>query len=275
MSEKFFKQEFIPPEERDLHKFKGSNLKEVIEFLEGEDLDSVKESTGDKEWREYLDKEGQSVFDGFLNLLREKGVRVSTPEWLQFLRVIGEKTTAEDLKKIVGTNELLNKVRLFAQTTLVKDKSEELAFHEAFDEYFELAAKIYSRELQEDEAKEKISNKDQDSRDSEVEPEMKEQLGIDEVDENLDLPEGKEHDDNENIHGGKKDQHNDILKKEDLAKKGGGNKKRGRNWRRRPESGSTFRRSKVTGRMSRGTVRSASPPGGGCAPRWTFWMRFN
>ncbi len=226
MSEKFFKREFIPPEERDLRKFKGSNLKEVIEFLEGADTENIKEYTGDKEWKEYLDREGQSIFDGFLTLLREKGVRVSTPEWLQFLQVIEKKTTAEDLKKIVGTNELLNKVRLFAQTTLVKDKSEELSFHEAFDEYFELAAKIYSRELQDEEA-EKKETEVQDSRDSGIEPEIKEQLGIDEVDENLDLPEGGEHDDDEKKHGGKEDQHNDILKKEDLAKKGGGNKKDG------------------------------------------------
>ena len=222
MSEKFFKNEFIPPEERNLHQLKGKNLKEVIEFLEGTEEESTYE-TGKKNWEEYLSREGQSIFDGFLDLLREKGVRVSTPEWLQFLQVIGQKTSPEDLKEIVGTDQLLNKIRLFAQTTLVKDKADESAFHEAFDEYFELAAKVYSRELQDEEKKEDS----QDSRDSGIEPEMKEQLGINNVDENLDLPEDKEHDDDEKKHGGKEDQHNDILKKEDLAKKGGGDKKDG------------------------------------------------
>ncbi len=226
MSKTFFKREFIPPEERDLHKFKGFNLKEVIEFLESENTDNSQENTRDKEWKEFLDQKGQSIFDGFLSLLREKGVRVSTPEWLQFLRVIGEKASAEDLKRIVGTNELLNKIRVFAQTTLVKDKSEESAFHEAFNEYFELAAKVYSYELKKEKIKEKIEES-QDSRDSGLEPEIKDQLDIDNVDESLDLSEEKNHDDNENVHGGKEDQHNDILKKEDLAKKGGGNKKEG------------------------------------------------
>lgn len=223
MSEKFFKHEFIPPEERNLHQLKGKNLKEVIEYLEGTEEDETHSEAGKKEWEEYLNREGQSIFDGFLDLLREKGVRVSTPEWLQFLQVVGKKTSAEGLKEMVGTDQLLNKIRLFAQTTLVKDKADESAFHEAFDEYFELAAKVYNRELQE---KEKEDD-NQDSRDSGIEPEMKEQLGIDEVDENLDLPEGKEHDDDEKKHGGKEDQHNDILKKEDLAKKGGGDKKDG------------------------------------------------
>lgn len=224
MSEKFFKREFIPPEERKLHQLKGKNLKEVIEYLEGQEAEEDHSETGKKEWEEYLNREGQSIFDGFLDLLRGKGVRVSTPEWLQFLQVVGQKTSAEDLKGMVGTEQLLNKIRLFAQTTLVKDKADESAFHEAFDEYFELAAKVYSHELQDEKEKEDNS---QDSRDSGVEPEMKEQLGIDEVDENLDLPEGKEHDDDEQKHGGKEDQHNDILKKEDLAKKGGGDKKDG------------------------------------------------
>lgn len=224
MREKFFNHEFIPPEDINLHQLKGMNLKEVIEYLEGQEAEEYHSETGKKDLGECLNREGQSIFDGFLDLLREKGVRVSTPEWLQFLQVIGKKTSAEDLKGIVGTEQLLNKIRLFAQTTLVKDKGYESAFHEAFDEYFELAAKVYSYELQDEEEKEYDN---QDSRDSGIEPDIKEQLGIDEVDENLDLPEGKEHDDDEHKHGGKKDQHNDILKKEDLAKKGGGDKKDG------------------------------------------------
>lgn len=224
MKEGFYRSEFIPPEERYLHYFKGKTLKEVIEYLEGED-ENIEENSGHENWVKYQNREGQSIFDGFLDLLREKGVRVSTPEWLQFLQVIGKKTNSHKLKELVKTNELLNKVRLFAQTTLVKDKAEEAAFHEAFDEYFELAAKIYNRELQQQEEEEKIEEKE--ARDSSVMPDLKEQLRIQEVKENL--SEKTDHEDNEEVHGGKKDQHNDILKKEDLSKQGGGDKKEGPN----------------------------------------------
>jgi uncharacterized protein with von Willebrand factor type A (vWA) domain len=222
MKEGFYRSEFIPPEERNLHQLKGKTLKEVIEYLEGEE-ENPQESTSEKNWEEYQDREGQSIFDGFLELLRNKGVRVSTPEWLQFIQVIGKKTKANELKELVGTNELLNKVRLFAQTTLVKDKADEASFHEAFDEYFELAAKIYNKELQQEEDENKVEEKE--SRDNGVEPELKDQLGIKEVKENL--SEDENHEDNEDVHGGKKDQHNDILKKEDLSKQGGGDKKEG------------------------------------------------
>jgi len=226
MSEKFFKHEFIPPEERNLHQLKGKNLKEVIEHLEGKDEDETRGEAGKKDWEEYLSREGQSIFDGFLDLLREKGVRVSTPEWLQFLQVVGQKTSVEDLKDMVGTDQLLNKIRLFAQTTLVKDKADESAFHEAFDEYFELAAKVYNRELENQEAEEKTQESQEEDTIEGQKPEIKEQLGIKDVDENLNPPEG-DHADDEQVHGGKQDQHNDILRKADLSKKGGGDKKEG------------------------------------------------
>jgi len=212
MSEGFRRSEYIPPEERNLHQFKGMTLKEVIEHFEGLDTDEGIE----KEKLELNEpSENGSIFDGFLDLLRNKGVRVSTPEWLQFLTVIGKKTRVDDLKELVSTNDLLNKVRLFAKTTLIKDKSDESAFHEAFDEYFELASKIYNKEL---EKEEEVAQGEK--------PEIKESLGIKEVDENLDLPD-EEHADNDKVHGGKKDQHNDILQKADLSKQGGGDKKEG------------------------------------------------
>ena len=151
MNERFHKSEFIPPEERNLHQLKGKTLKEVIEYLEGKETDT--EPSIQSEPVEQVQE--AAIFDGFLSLLREKGVRVSTPEWMQFLTVIGKKTSPKELKELVSTNELLNKVRLFAKTTLVKDKADESAFHEAFDEYFELAAKIYNRELENQEAEEK------------------------------------------------------------------------------------------------------------------------
>jgi len=217
MREGFYRSEYIPPEEKNLHQFKGASLMEVIEYLEGKEEEQNTEDNNQE----------SSIFDGFLDLLRSKGVRVSTPEWLQFLQVIGKKTKAKQLKELVNTNELFNKVRLFAQTTLVKNKADEAAFHDAFNEYFELAAKIYSRELQKEEEKDSESFEEKDPIDSEVEPDIKDQLNIEEVVENLDLPEDQEHDDNENVHGGKKDQHNDVLKKADLSKQGGGDKKAG------------------------------------------------
>src|SRR3989338_9178872 len=218
MSERFHKSEFIPPEERNLHQLHGKTLKEVIEYLEGKETDEELSIRGEP----VEQIEQAAIFDGFLSLLREKGVRVSTPEWMQFLTVIGKKTSPKELKELVSTNELLNKVRLFAKTTLVKDKADEFAFHEAFDEYFELAAKVYNRELENQEAEEKKKQEAQKDETTKGEyPDIKEQLGIKEVDENLNPPEG-EHKDDEQVHGGEKDQHNDILRQADESKIGGG-----------------------------------------------------
>lgn len=166
-----------------------------------------------------------SILDGFLNLLREKGVRVSTPEWLQFLQVIEKKTSTEDLQEMLHNEQLLNKIRFFAQTTLIKNKADESAFHEAFNEYFELVASMYKLKLDNSPT---ITNAKQEPQEQETtqteQPIIKEQLGILEVDANLHLPESEnEHNDNEQVHGGKQDQHNDILRKADLSKQGGGN----------------------------------------------------
>lgn len=220
MKEGFYRSELVHPEEQNIHQFKGQNLKDVIEYFEGVENDIQKNSNEENKPGDKKSK-NQSIFDGFLDLLRDKGVRVSTPEWLQFLQVIGKKTRASELKELVETDELLNKVRLFAQTTLVKDKADEAAFHEAFDEYFELAAKIYKRELQQQED-EKTVSKEADY-DSKVVPELKEQLGAQEVKDNLSKKD-ENHKDDEKVHGGKEDQHDDILKREDLLKQGGGDK---------------------------------------------------
>lgn len=180
-----------------------------------------------------------SVFDGFLELLREKEIPVSTPEWMQFIKVVQEKTKPEKLK---NNDQLLNTIRLYAKTILVKNKKYEASFHEAFDEYFQSLKKVFEQEMdkidenidediepeiKDQSAVDNIKDDDEEKkeRDSETEPDIKDQLGIDEVDENLDNSEDGEHSEDEQIHGGKKDQHNDILKKEDLSKKGGGNKK--------------------------------------------------
>lgn len=226
MKEGFFRSEIISPEEKNLHQFRGASIREVLEYLEGEEAD-IPVDTGEENWKQRQERKNQSIFEGFLRLLREKGLRVSTPEWLQFLQVLSKKATATELRKIVDSEELLNKVRLFAKTTLVKNKADEAAFHEAFDEYFELAAKIYNRELANEAEEEQTDEETKETRNSGTQPDIKEQLGIKEVKEDLEAPEEGEHEDNEQVHGGKKDQHNDILKKEDLSKQGGGSKKEG------------------------------------------------
>jgi len=162
-------------------------------------------SHGEEKEDKNIDTEQQSLFDGFLDSLREKGVRVSTPEWLQFLQVVKQKTSTEELEDIVDTNQLLNKIRLFAQITLVKDNTEESAFHEAFDEYFK-------------EGLDTVEGKNN------KEPKIKESLGIKDIKENLDLSE-EERQGEERVHGGLEDQHNDILQKKDLTKQGGGDTK--------------------------------------------------
>ena len=266
--------------------------KESIDNQVFDDKYSKTKITSNKFIRNYLSeeknpkrKESQSILNDFLNALRKKGVKVSTPEWLHFITVINKKAKIDNLSELIRNNSLLNKFRLYAKTILIKNKSDETIFHEVFDQYFERIAKILKYELNKDDnlvnsynlspwqekmvtdelsrffkqREETVDDKSQDDHENAIEPEIKEQLEIDEVDENLDLPEGiddksqenrdsaiepeikgqlgidkvdedldlsesKEHDDNETIHGGKKDQHNDILKKEDLTKKGGGNK---------------------------------------------------
>lgn len=259
MHESDLQHGFEEEDSTDLRQFRGRSFKDVIEFFEDDEL---QEELCEQE-SELKEPERTSVFDGFLALLREKGVRVSTPEWLQFLKVIQAKSTPDELKKLVNTNELLARTRLFAQTTLVKDKADEAAFHEAFDEYFLLAAKIYHAELEKSKVTEEkggglpnneteqsnelvaeekdevqslgldkissepvieaIPEEEKEQREGE-EPEIKEKLGIDEVEKN-DKDSKEDHSDDEEQHGGKKDQHNDILKKEDIKKEGGGNKK--------------------------------------------------
>lgn len=250
MGEKFFKMEYVQPEYRKLHELKSMNLAQVIEYFEGgeEDIDQYnsqyrKESKAYDSIQEnqFKAEKELSIFDGFLYKLREKGVRVSTPEWLQFLRVVEKISSLDQLKELVSSSELLYKIRLYAMTTLVKDKTQESAFHIAFDEYFGNAAQIFNKEIEDEEVdQESLLEKENssDTKDSLVDnnveedgnvdsetPEIKESLGIKEVDENLQIDDKKDHDDNENVHGGKKDQHNDILKKQDKNKIGGGDKK--------------------------------------------------
>lgn len=246
MKENFFHyNKYIQPEYKKLHELKGMNLAQVIEYFEGEGallLDHNKKFNSKLNNLTGNLKETEiSIFDGFLYKLRNYGVRVSVPEWLHFLKVVENISSLAKLKELSKSKELLYKIRLYAMTTLVKDKTQEYLFHKAFDEYFGNLAQVIDFSLQKNEniknlleeintSQEDLSedinkkeNKDENI-DSEK-PEIKEELGIKEVDENLQIEGNDEHDDNERVHGGKNDQHNDVLKKQDENKIGGGDKK--------------------------------------------------
>ena len=179
------------------------------------------ERVNDDDVKNGFESRGESVLNGFLDLLRTKGVRISTPEWLQFLQVIEKKVSPKGMEDMLEKKELLQKVRLFAKVSLIKDKSDETIFHETFDIYFGLKDAPDNKEQSEIDDKNEEEEELKDESDDDTVPEIKEQLGIEEVDEDLNLPEG-EHNDDEQVHGGKEDQHNDILRKKDPSKIGGG-----------------------------------------------------
>ncbi len=210
------RREMQYPEEKDLRGWRGVSVRDVLRFFEGEDTAEATETPDQNK------ETVKSLFDGFLIDLRARGIRVSTPEWMHFLTVVKERMKEEQLKTAVSVQEIFERLRVYARVTLVKNKQDEAAFNLAFDQYFLSTAKVVENAVAEAE------KEDEPAHDEQVEsgePDIKEQLGIKEVDENLDLPEDDEHDDNEQVHGGKKDQHNDILKKQDMSKKGGGDKK--------------------------------------------------
>ncbi len=196
----------------------------------------------------------ESVLDGFLFELRSEGVEVSIPEWLNFLTLVKEKFGRE-LEDKVDKNIFLPDLRLLAKISLIKNREDEAIFYDVFDRYFNLRSLKNKEDLElergeffrkeeiirdeEPELSNELNEKPQggkkenqsDEKKSENqkesgEPEMKESLGIDEVDENLDLPENQDHGDNESVHGGKNDQHNDILRQEDENKIGGGDQEK-------------------------------------------------
>jgi uncharacterized protein with von Willebrand factor type A (vWA) domain len=76
--------------------------------------------------------------------LRKKGIPVSVPEWLQFMKIVQIKAQQEQLLTVGLFFEIL---RIYAQTTLVKDKRYYALFYEAFDEYFLWVRKLFDREL--------------------------------------------------------------------------------------------------------------------------------
>ena len=166
-----------------------------------------------------VDLEDADVFSGFRDSLRDSGVRVSTPEWMQFLEILQKRFTGDNLKAMVSNEAVFNALRSYGSTTLVKDKENEEAYHRAFDQYF----------MPEGFADVLIESVDQadieESAESEP-PDKKEQLGITEV-ADIDETDDSERDGEESVHGGSKDQHNDILRQEDESKEGGGSLKPG------------------------------------------------
>lgn len=229
------RREMQYPEEKDLRGWRGVSVKEVLRFFEGED--TVETTDAPDQSKEMV----KSLFDGFLIDLRARGIRVSTPEWMHFLTVVKERMKEEQLKTAVSVQEIFERLRVYARVTLVKNKQDETAFNLAFDQYFLSTAKVVENAVAEEEKKnesdsaeaeeaiepqEEQEPEEEDDKEVEFEePDIKEQLGIDEVDENLDLPDSEEHNDDEEVHGGKKDQHNDILRKQDKSKVGGGERK--------------------------------------------------
>lgn len=179
--------------------------------------------------RESVRMEGQEsenkTFSGFLEFARKNGVRVSTPEWLSYLGVIEE--IGKDSSILDG--DLFDTLKSIGMSTLVKDKADLASFSDAFDEYFMgMKAARDERINAEEQAKQDIGKKAleqfyQDDKDINArERELKEQLGIEDILPNdLDDP---DHGDDETVHGGQLDQHNDILSQRDETKDGGGDK---------------------------------------------------
>lgn len=152
----------------------------------------------------------KSVFDDFLLKLREKQIRVSTPEWLSFLTVVKARTQQENLVELVEDGNLLHTIYDFGRITLVKNKTDEKAYRDVFEECFGNIVQFMPTESKE----ENIDNG--------IKPDLKDKLGIEDVQEGVIPDIDQEHSDTESVHGGNKDQHNDILRQSDSAKIGGG-----------------------------------------------------
>ena len=175
-----------------------------------------------------------SMFYGFLEKARENEIRISTTEWLHFLQLVQSKLKPEEVYTLSENRQLFEMLRVLARITLVKNKGDEGVFNNIFDEYFLNIRRVITQDIldQETEAnKKEVVDEKKDNTQEEQEkdeeesekPVKKESLGIQEVDENLNQPDdGGDHGDNEQIHGGKKDQHNDILQQQDENKEGGG-----------------------------------------------------
>jgi len=277
--DEYFRNKQYPDDKFRTH-IKNVPLSQLIDLNEEIDIINYWDS---HEWRE----EKHHIFEQFLERLREKGIPVSPPEWMHFLSIVKVKAKDQHNLTLWHFFELL---RIYAKTTLIKDKAYEKLFHEVFDEYFmwirqlfimelegkiklrneqikqskqqELINVILSGKLMENKEKiksqlennmnaerkdsnkqnkegknndensnknEEVKNiKDSEKTEGEWSKEtnddgIKKQLWIKNVDENV-KSDDKEHDDTEQQHGWK-DQHNDILKKQDDTKLWGWNKK--------------------------------------------------
>ena len=149
------------------------------------------------------DNSAEKSLSGFLDFARGNGIRISTPEWLNYLGVIEE--IGKDAEALSG--DLFDTLKSIGMATLVKDKADLATFSDSFDEYFKdlKAARDEKENIEEQTAKEigkkslELFNRE-DTDTNNIGHEIKEQLGIQEVaPNNLD---DANHDDNEMVHGG-------------------------------------------------------------------------
>lgn len=74
----------------------------------------------------------EKSLSGFLDFVRGSGIRISTPEWLNYLGVIEE--IGKDTE-VLGA-DLFDTLKSIGMATLVKDKADLATFSDSFDEYF-------------------------------------------------------------------------------------------------------------------------------------------
>ncbi len=200
------KRDLQNPEEKNLGVWRGNSFDKTLAFFLGKEIP-------EEEYSNTI--EAKSIFNGFLMKLRENGIRVSTPEWLHFLAVVKDKLSSMDLNQLLIKQELFETIRIYAKVTLIKNREDEFLFNEIFNKYFLSIAKV-------------IKSKEQkivDDSSSDADPKLKEQLGIKDVVENLEVLKDRNDDLKEKVHGGYEDQHNDVLTRLDKSKIGGGNLK--------------------------------------------------
>ncbi len=212
-------------QEKRLHTWRGVAVRDVLRYFEEDEEDEVR-GYGE-------DHTTHGLFGGFLSALRDRGIRVSIPEWVNFLSVLRVGASDQRLRNAADLHQLFERIRVYARITLIKNKQDEVAFHEVFDQYFLHFATVIAHVIAEKERRcvaEGDQNTFHDSASDSIKqtevvaPDIKTQQDIQDVDETLEMPSREKHDDNDQVHGGKKDQHNDVLKKEDPGKLGGGKK---------------------------------------------------
>lgn len=171
---------------------------------------SPQRSQSEKVWAEVFEK---SLFSDFLFALRKEGeIKISIPEWINFLTLVKKYLSREKLSAEARRSQIFTTLKMLAKISLIKDKTNEAVFDEIFNKHFSGIIEKIKKEL---DSKEKNKG-DKDE---------KESLGTQEV---IDEP-AQSGAEEETIHGGKEDQHNDILRQEDKTKEGGGESQENKN----------------------------------------------